>query len=158
MSYEKKVKVINMMEEIYNIRFTDEQIDVLLGDLSVEIERQKGKTFVIARKAILESIVATKPIKIKIYVKTKNDLKNMRDYIRVLANKMNIEYTCNKEDSITILNGSITIIIIQGNRLFGSFTCDYLLIDDITNTRFLVDRTENINTIKIEVINKDGIK
>lgn len=157
MSYEKKVKVINMMEEIYNIRFTDEQIDVLLGDLSVEIERQKGKTFVIACKAILESIVATKPIKIKICVKTKNDLKNMRDYIRVLANKMNIEYTCNKEDSITILNGTIFISPVNNNGLICVFPCKYLLIDDVTNTRFLIDRIGE-TAIKIEVINKDGTK
>ena len=40
MSYEEKVIIINTMEEVYDIQFTDEQIDVLLGDLCVEIERQ----------------------------------------------------------------------------------------------------------------------
>ena len=52
MNYASKVQIINKMEEVYDIEFTEEQIDVLLGDLSVEIERQKGKTFVIACKAI----------------------------------------------------------------------------------------------------------
>ena len=156
MSYEEKVRVINKMEEVYDIQFTDEQIDVLLGDLSVEIERQKGKTFVIACKAILESIVATEPIKIKIHVKTKAEVKNMRDYIRVLAKKIKLEYKC-KENIITILNGTIFISPVNNNGLICVFPCKYLLIDDVTNTRFLIDRIGE-TAIKIEVINKDGTK
>lgn len=156
MSYEEKVRVINKMEEVYDIQFTDEQIDVLLGDLSVEIERQKGKTFVIACKAILESIVATEPIKIKIHVKTKAEVKNMRDYIRVLAKKIKLEYKC-KENIVTILNGTIFISPVNNNGLICVFPCKYLLIDDVTNTRFLIDRIGE-TAIKIEVINKDGTK
>ena len=156
MSYEEKVRVINKMEEVYDIQFTDEQIDVLLGDLSVEIERQKGKTFVIACKAILESIVATEPIKIKIHVKTKAEVKNMRDYIRVLAKKIKLEYKC-KENTVTILNGTIFISPVNNNGLICVFPCKYLLIDDVTNTRFLIDRIGE-TAIKIEVINKDGTK
>lgn len=155
MSYEEKVRVINKMEEVYDIQFTDEQIDVLLGDLSVEIERQKGKTFVIACKAILESIVSTEPIKIKIHVKSKREVKNMKDYIRVLAKKMKLEYKC-KEDTIIILNGTIFISPVN-DRLICVFPCKYLLIDDVTNTRFIIDRTGD-KTIEIEVINKDGTK
>ena len=156
MSYEEKVRVINKMEEVYDMQFTDEQIDVLLGDLSVEIERQKGKTFVIACKAILESVVATEPIKIKIHVKTKAEVKNMKDYICVLAKKMKLEYKC-KEDIITILNGTIFISPVNNNGLICVFPCKYLLIDDVTNTRFLIDRIGD-TAIEIEVINKDGTK
>lgn len=156
MSYEEKVRVINKMEEVYDIQFTDEQIDVLLGDLSVEIERQKGKTFVVACKAILESIVSTEPIKIKIHVKSKREVKNMKDYIRVLAKKMKLEYKC-KEDTIIILNGTIFISPVNNNGLICVFPCKYLLIDDVTNTRFLIDRIGD-KAIEIEVINKDGTK
>lgn len=156
MSYEEKVRVINKMEEVYDIQFTDEQIDVLLGDLSVEIERQKGKTFVIACKAILESIVATEPIKIKIHVKSKTEVKNMKDYIHVLAKKIKLEYKC-KEDIITILNGTIFISPVNNNGLICVFPCKYLLIDDVINTRFLIDRIGD-TAIKIEVINKNGTK
>ncbi len=156
MSYEEKVRVINKMEEVYDIQFTDEQIDVLLGDLSVEIERQKGKTFVIACKAILESIVSTEPIKIKIHVKSKREVKNMKDYIRVLAKKMKLEYKC-KEDTIIILNGTIFVSPVNNNGLICVFPCKYLLIDDVTNTRFLIDRIGD-KAIEIEVINKDGTK
>lgn len=156
MSYEEKVRVINKMEEVYDIQFTDEQIDVLLGDLSVEIERQKGKTFVIACKAILESIISTEPIKIKIHVKSKREVKNMKDYIHVLAKKMKLEYKC-KEDIITILNGTIFVSPVNNNGLICVFPCKYLLIDDVTNTRFLIDRIGD-KAIEIEVINKDGTK
>lgn len=156
MSYEEKVRVINKMEEVYDIQFTDEQIDVLLGDLSVEIERQKGKTFVIACKAILESIVSTEPIKIKIHVKSKREVKNMKDYICVLAKKMKLEYKC-REDIITILNGTIFVSPVNNNGLICVFPCKYLLIDDVTNTRFLIDRIGD-KAIEIEVINKDGTK
>ena len=156
MSYEEKVRVINKMEEVYDIQFTDEQIDVLLGDLSVEMERQQGKTFVVACKAILESIVSTEPIKIKIHVKSKREVKNMKDYIRVLAKKMKLEYKC-KEDIITILNGTIFVSPVNNNGLICVFPCKYLLVDDVTNTRFLIDRIGD-KAIEIEVINKDGTK
>lgn len=156
MSCEEKVIIINTMEEVYDIQFTDEQIDVLLGDLSVEIERQRGKTFVIACKAILESIVAKEPIKIKIHVKSKAEVKNMKDYIRVLAKKMKLEYKC-KEDIVTILNGTIFISSVNNSGLVCVFPCKYLLIDDVTNTRFLIDRIGD-ETIEIEVINKNGTK
>lgn len=156
MNYASKVQIINKMEEVYDIEFTEEQIDVLLGDLSVEIERQKGKTFVIACKAILESIVATEPIDIKICVKTKNDLKNMIDYIRVLSNKINIKYTC-KKDVITILNGTISIIEVKNSVPHGFLNYEYVLIDDIKDISiFTMDIIHN--AIKIEVINKDGSK
>ena len=80
----------------------------------------------------------------------------MRDYIRVLAKKMKLEYKC-KEDIITILNGTIFISSVNNNGLICVFPCKYLLIDDVTNTRFLIDRIGD-KTIKIEVINKNGTK
>ena len=79
----------------------------------------------------------------------------MKDYIRVLAKKMKLEYKC-REDIITILNGTIFISSVNNNRLICVFPCKYLLIDDVTNTRF-IDRIGD-ETIEIEVINKDGTK
>lgn len=156
--YKKKTDIVNIMETVFKIEFTDEQIGVLIADEDAVIKRQQGKTFVIACKAILECLSSNNDGSLILVISNnKMQSKMMKDYINVLLRRLEDHLLCCLEDHIEMsyfvgndrirINQSI-IKLIDDSRdsLRGYRQCfDYVLIDD-------ADLVSNINTLFIDLL------
>lgn len=146
--YKKKTDIVNIMEAVFEIEFTDEQIGVLIADEDAIIKRQRGKTFVIACKAILECLSDDESL-ILVISHNKMQSKMMKDYINVLLHRLEecieMSYLIGTNE-IKINQSTIKLKEDSRDSLRGYRQCfNYILIDD-------ADLVSNINTLFVNLL------
>lgn len=146
--YKKKTDIVNIMEAVFEIEFTDEQIGVLIADEDAIIKRQRGKTFVIACKAILECLSDDESL-ILVISHNKMQSKMMKDYINVLLHRLEecieMSYFVGTNE-IKINQSTIKLKEDSRDSLRGYRQCfNYILIDD-------ADLVSNINTLFVNLL------
>lgn len=146
--YKKKTEIVNIMEAVFEIEFTDEQIGVLIADEDAIIKRQRGKTFVIACKAILECLSNDESL-ILVISRNKMQSKMMKDYINVLLHRLEecieMSYFIGTNE-IKINQSTIKLKEDSRDSLRGYRQCfNYILIDD-------ADLVSNINSLFVNLL------
>jgi hypothetical protein len=146
--YKKKTEIVNIMEAVFEIEFTDEQIGVLIADEDAIIKRQRGKTFVIACKAILECLSNDESL-ILVVSRNKMQSKMMKDYINVLLHRLEecieMSYFIGTNE-IKINQSTIKLKEDSRDSLRGYRQCfNYILIDD-------ADLVNNINSLFVNLL------
>ena len=126
----ERIDILNEMEKAYDIEFTNYQLDILLGNTGGYSRRQTGKTFGLACKAILECLVDDeKNTRIYVILPSTNQIRNFINYLRVLMNKLKIDYKIESNKAVKVNNSIICFKTDSRNELRG-LVFDYLLIDD----------------------------
>lgn len=148
--YKKKTEIVNIMETVFKIEFTDEQIGVLIADEDAIIKRQRGKTFVIACKAILECLLSNDNGSFILVIShSRMQSKMMKDYINVLLRRLeeHIEMSYFIDgDKIRINQSIIRLKEDSRDSLRHYRQCfDYVLIDD-------ADLVSNVNALFVDLL------